>query len=149
MNKALILYLFFFLIPLSFEDEDNNEIEQEIISVALDFIPIVGNLKGLNEAITGIDTVTGKNLTSSERILSIITAIPFGNYLKSGKHLKNGKKFLKAAERAQKLGKMKNALSFAKAAARAMKKANAVGNYIKNAQKFLKLNKFTKFVFKN
>ena len=63
--------------------------------------------------------------------------------------MKNGKKFLKAAERAQKLGKMKNALSFAKAAARAMKKANAVGNYIKNAQKFLKLNKFTKFVFKN
>ena len=93
MNKALILYLFFFLIPLSFEEEDNNEIEQEIISVALDFIPIVGNLKGLNEAITGIDTVTGKNLTSSERILSIITAIPFGNYLKSGKHLKNGKNF--------------------------------------------------------
>ena len=44
---------------------------------------------------------------------------------------------------------MKNALSFAKAATRAMKKANAVGNYIKNAQKFLKLNKFTKFVFKN
>ena len=45
--------------------------------------------------------------------------------------MKNGKKFLKAAERAQKLGKMKNALSFAKAAARAMKKANAVGNAIK------------------
>ena len=44
---------------------------------------------------------------------------------------------------------MKNALSFAKAAARAIKKANSVGNYIKNAQKFLKLNKFTKFVFKN
>ena len=75
MNKDLILYLFFFMIPLSFEDEDNNGIEQEIISVALDFIPIVGNLKGLNKAITGIDTVTGKNLISSERILFIITAI--------------------------------------------------------------------------
>ena len=58
MNKALILYLFFFLIPLSFEDEDNNEIEQEIISVALDFIHIVGKLKELNELITGIYTFT-------------------------------------------------------------------------------------------
>ena len=63
--------------------------------------------------------------------------------------MKNGKKFLKAAERAQKLGKMKNALSFAKAAGRAMKITKAVGNYIKNAQKIRKLNKFTKFVFKN
>ena len=44
---------------------------------------------------------------------------------------------------------MKNALSFAKAAARAMKKANAVRNAIKNGQKILKLNKLTKFVFKN
>ena len=44
---------------------------------------------------------------------------------------------------------MKNALSFAKADARAIKKVKAVGNYIKNAQKIRKLNKFTKFVFKN
>ena len=63
--------------------------------------------------------------------------------------MKNGKKFLKAAERAQKLGKMKNALSFAKAAARAMKKAKAVENAIKKRLKILKLNKFTKFLFKN
>ena len=56
--------------------------------------------------------------------------------------MKKGKKFLKATERAQKLGKMKNPLSFAKAAARAMKKVNAVGNAIKNGQKILKLNKF-------
>ena len=44
---------------------------------------------------------------------------------------------------------MKNALSFAKAAARAMKKAKAVENAIKNGLKILKLNKFTKFLFKN
>ena len=56
--------------------------------------------------------------------------------------MKNGKKFLKAAERAQKLGKMNNALSFAKVDARAIKKVKAVGNYIKNAEKILKLNKF-------
>ena len=41
-----------------------------------------------------------KNLTYDERILSIITALPFGNYLKSEKHLKNVKKILKAVERA-------------------------------------------------
>ena len=73
----------------------------------------------------------------------------FWKLFKKWKTFEKWKKFLKAAERAQKLGKMKNALSFAKAAARAIKKANSVGNYIKNAQKILKLNKFTKFVFKN
>ena len=144
MNKALILYISISLFSFSMETEDN-DIGAEIVSVALDFVPLIGNVKGLEEAISGVDLVTGKNLTDAERILCIISAIPFGNYLRNGKHLKNGQKFLKAAERAQKAGKLKNALKFTKAASRAMKKAKAIGEFIKKVPKMLKLTKFTKY----
>ena len=40
-------------------------------------------------------------------MLSLLGAIPGGNLLKNSKHLKNGHKFIKAAQRAQKVGKMK------------------------------------------
>ena len=65
-------------------------------------------------------------------------AIPGGNYLKNGKHLKNGQKFIKAAQRAQKVGKMKNAVNFAKAGARAMGKASKIENTVRNAFKVTK-----------
>ena len=59
--------------------------------------------------------------------------------------MKNGQKFLKAAQRAQKVGKMKNAINFAKAGARAMTKANKLSNTVKNVFKasktFLMLGK--------
>ena len=94
------------------------------ISSALDFVPVVGNVKSLAESITGKDMITGEELSVAERSLSLLGAIPGGNYLKNGKHLKNGQKFLKAAQRVKNLGKMKNAVNFAKAGARAMSKAN-------------------------
>ena len=116
-----------------------------LVSSALDFVPIVGNFKSLSEAITGKDMITGEDLSEAERALSIFGAIEGGNYLKNAKHLKNGQKFLKAAKRAQKVGKMKNAINFAKAGARAMTKANKVSNTVKNVFKasktFLKLGK--------
>ena len=116
-----------------------------IVSSALDFVPVVGNFKSLTEAITGKDMITGEDLSEAERALSLFGAIPGGNYLKNAKHLKNGQKFLKAAQRAQKVGKMKNAINFAKAGARAMTKANKVSNTVKNVFKasktFLKLGK--------
>ena len=116
-----------------------------LVSSALDFVPIVGNFKSLSEAITGKDMITGEDLSEAERALSLFGAIPGGNYLKNAKHLKNGQKFLKAAQRAQKVGKMKNAINFAKAGARAMTKANKVSNTVKNVFKasktFLKLGK--------
>ena len=134
MKKVLYLCLSFLLFTYSLEEEESN-LEEDIASAVMDFIPIVGNAKGLLEAISGIDVVTGKNLTISERFLSFTSAIPTGNYLKSGKHLKNGQKFLKAAERAKKAGKLKNFINFAKAASRAMKKANTVENVVKNGIK--------------
>ena len=92
MNKVIIFYLFLFLIPLSFEDEAKNEINQDIVSLALDLIKLIGDSKGLNEAISGIDTATGKNLTSSERLSSILEAFPFEKYSKNGKKFKKCKK---------------------------------------------------------
>ncbi len=82
--------------------------------------------------------VTGEDLSLTERTLSLLGVIPGGNWLKNGKHLKNGQKFLKAAQRAQKVGKMKNAVNFAKAGARAMTKANKVQNIVKNVFKATK-----------
>ena len=108
---------------------------KHLVSSALDFVPVVGNIKSLGEAVTGKDTVTGEELSGMERTLSLLGAIPGVNYLKNGKHLKNGQKFIKAAQRAQKAGKMKNAVKFAKAGARAMGKANKIQNTVRNVLK--------------
>ena len=100
--------------------------------VALDFIPYVGNVKNLGEAIFGKDLVTGKALTNSERIVSLVGAMPFANYFKGGKHYKNVS-----------TGKMINGIKFAKAGARALSKPNAIqkilkaGNFVAKATKSL------------
>ena len=108
---------------------------KHLASSALDFVPVVGNIKSLGEAVTGKDIVTGEKLSAVERTLSLLGAISGGNYLKNGKYLKNGQKFIKAAQRAQKLGKIKNAVKFANAGARAMGKANKIQNTFKNVLK--------------
>ena len=106
-----------------------------LASFALDFVPGVSSVKGAYEAYTGEDPITGEKLSNAERSLSFVSIILFGNFLKSGKYLKNGQKFFKAAERAQKVGKMKNAINFAKAGGRAMTKANKAQKMFKNAIK--------------
>ena len=70
-----------------------------------------------------------------QKSLSFLGAIPFGNFFKAGKHLKNGQKIFKAADRASKLGKIKNAVKFAGAGGRAMSKAGKVQNIVKNTIK--------------
>ena len=95
-------------------------------SIVLDFIPYIGNVKGLVEAVSGMDLITGKNLTDAERMLSLIAAIPFANFLKGGKNYKVGHSFLKASERAFSGGKMKNYIKFGKASARAFAKPNVM-----------------------
>ena len=113
-----------------------------VVSSALDFVPVVGNVKSLGEAVMGKDLVTGEDLSITERTLSLLGAVPGGNLLKNSKHLKNGQKFFKAAQRAQQAGKMKNAVNFAKAGARAMAKAEKVpkivSNVLKGAKAFFK-----------
>ena len=60
-----------------------------LASSALDFIPVVGNLKSLSEAFTGKDIITGEELSETERALFFVGVIPGGNYLKNAKRLKN------------------------------------------------------------
>ena len=143
MKSELVLFLFLVLIPISSQqsvaiEEKDKIIEQnntssnntilnytlDAVSIALDFTPGISNFKNLGEGIMGVDLVTGKNLTNSERILSLISAIPFGKILKGGKLFKNGQKFLKASERALAGGKMRNFIKFGKAGVRAISKPN-------------------------
>ena len=140
MKAIFNLFICFLLFSFSVEGEESH-IEEDIISVVLDFIPLVGNIKGLEEALLGLDLVTGKNLTTAERFLSFIGAIPLGNNLKNGKHLQNAQQFFKAAERAKKAGKLKNFISFTKAASRAMKKAKKFESLAKSGINIAKLAK--------
>ena len=141
MIKFLILFLCFqVIISISYSELYNRT--KGAISTAADFIPIVSNVKGIAEVVTGKDYITGKNLTKTERAFSLLGAIPFGGFLKNSKHLKNGKKFIEAAKRAKNAGKAKNYVKFSKAGERAMKKAmkkaNAVQNLVKGSIKLTK-----------
>ena len=95
-------------------------------SIVLDFIPYVSNIKNLGEALLGVDLITGKNLTTSERILSFVCVIPLVNFLKGGKSYKVGHSFLKASERALSGGKVRNYIKFFKASTRAFSKPNTM-----------------------
>ena len=109
-----------------------------ILSSALDFVPGIGNAKSFGEGLVGKDLVTGEELSKTERMLSLLGSIPGINFLKNGKHLKNGQKFLKAAQRAKNAGKIKNAVNFFKAGTRAMNKAEKVQKTAKNIFKAAK-----------
>ena len=172
MKRYLALLLYFVLISFSFEQPSNATIEKNLnnsidknfnntifdvvsnytgdaASIALDFIPYIGNVKNLGEAIFGQDLVTGKNLTTPERILSLFGAIPFVNYLKGGKYFKNGQKFLKASQRAFAGGKMVNGIKFAKAGARALSKPNVLQKVSKAATFVAKTTKSLSKIIRN
>jgi RHS repeat-associated protein len=65
------------------------EVFKVVTSMALDFVPIVGNIKGVIEALTGRDLITGAELSWYERALALAGPL--------GKGLKGGAKFLKAS----------------------------------------------------
>ena len=157
MKGNIVLLIYYILI--SFTSEKPSNITKEIIlkkikdkglnntivdllsnytgdaaSIVLDFIPYIGNAKGLGEALAGKDLITGKNLATPERILSLIGAIPFANYFKGGKNFKNGQKFMKASQRAFKGGKVINGIKFSKASMRAFAKPNVAQKIIKAGQ---------------
>ena len=106
MNCILV---FLFCLPSVFSFSLGN-----VVSFALDFVPYVGNLKNFGEAIIGKDAITGEALSWTGRALSLLGTIPFVNYFKNVKLLKNGQKFFKAADRAQKTEKLKISLIFLK-----------------------------------
>ena len=132
------IFVFIFCLPSVFSFSLGNA-----FSFALDFVPYVGNLKNFGEAIIGKDAITGEALSWTGRALSLLGTIPFVNYFKNVKLLKNGQKFFRAADRAQKTGKIKNFINFFKAGLRAMKKANKVPNIVKNI--FIATKAFFKF----
>ena len=49
------------------------------LSLVLDFVPIVGDVKGLVEAGTGRDLLTGEELSPLERALGLIPLLPIGD----------------------------------------------------------------------
>ena len=53
-----------------------------ILSIGLDFVPVVGQVKGVIEAITGRDMITGEKLETWERAMNLV---PFGAIGKVGK----------------------------------------------------------------
>ncbi|ANS75330.1 hypothetical protein AWM70_12530 [Paenibacillus yonginensis] len=55
------------------------------VSLALDFVPIIGNAKGLVEAVTGRDLITGQKLAAWERGLGVLG--PFGKGVKTAAKL--------------------------------------------------------------
>ena len=110
---------------------------------SLRFVPGIGNIKSVEEAIIGNDIITGEELSVTQRALSLLGGIPGLNYFKNTKYVKIAEKFFKASKRAQKAGKIKNFINFLKAGIRSTNKANKVQNSVKNifkaAKSFLKL----------
>ena len=93
-----IFLLIFAFVPFAysywFEEKLKNASIASIASKTIDFVPIIGNAKAIYEVFSGEDTFTKKKLSKTERSLSLLGAVPFGNYLKGGKYLKNGQKLL-------------------------------------------------------
>ncbi|WP_342559046.1 pre-toxin TG domain-containing protein [Metasolibacillus sp. FSL K6-0083] len=62
---------------------------REGLSIGVDFIPVVGNLKAGIEAVIGIDPITGRKLSTAERAIAG-AAIIGGPLVKGGKHVGKG-----------------------------------------------------------
>ncbi|WP_342559065.1 polymorphic toxin type 28 domain-containing protein [Metasolibacillus sp. FSL K6-0083] len=62
---------------------------REGLSIGVDFIPVVGNLKAGIEAVIGIDPITGRKLSTAERAIAG-AAIIGGPLVKGAKHVGKG-----------------------------------------------------------
>lgn len=63
------------------------KIARQAASFALDLVPVVGETKGILEAVIGYDIVTWEELSTTERVISAATSIPFGKVLKGARAL--------------------------------------------------------------
>ena len=76
-----------------------NNTTANVISAGLGFVPVLGSVKSLVECISGNDMITGATLSSQERSLSAIGAIPaFQGVKYLAKATKYGSKFYKGVE---------------------------------------------------
>ena len=70
-----------------------------VLSAGLGFVPVLGSVKCLAESITGRDIITKSELSSTERGLSVVGAIPgFQSVKYLAKTTKVGSKFYKTVE---------------------------------------------------
>ena len=77
--------------------EDNST--NRVISAGLGFVPILGSVKCLTESISGRDLITGTHLSSTERSLSAVGAIPAFQGVKYwAKATKYGSRFYKTVD---------------------------------------------------
>ncbi len=88
-------------------------------SMVLDFIPVVGTVKGVIEAFTGEDLITGEKLSPLERALGIIPIVG-----KLGRVAKGGAKILRGAKAADKVADASKAANRASDAARGANRAS-------------------------
>ena len=82
---------------------------KHLLSMSLDYAPVVGNAKCLYEAISGKDKITGEELSNWDRTFSFIGGIPFVSSIKKGKDLiksfKDGNKIIYTYIKYNKLSK--------------------------------------------
>ncbi|MFH8405597.1 pre-toxin TG domain-containing protein [Streptomyces sp. NPDC018019] len=74
---------------------EDSKAKQALVSLLLNFIPVVGDVKGVVEAIAGTDIMTGEKLSTSDRILG---AAIVARWIKGGRQAINAKDLLKAIE---------------------------------------------------
>ncbi len=87
---------------------EENKIFQNIVSGILDFTPGFGDAKGIMEAISGKDTVSGRKLAGSERIVGSIILF---RWLKAGKKIITAEELAKATKAEKATGKIDGWLS--------------------------------------
>lgn len=111
-----------------------SEILRASTSIAIDFVPGVGNVKAICESIRGKDLITGYKLSPSERILTAgFALIPGGSGVKNV-----GKVSLKIAKNSG------NATKIVKNATKIEKEVKAIKNVEKEINSLNKTKTFTK-----
>lgn len=90
LNKELKNHKDFFNDPHTAYDLLN--ITEQLLDMALGFVPGVSTLKDLHEVVFGVNAITGEKLTPEQRALSLLSVASMGtvgNTLKTIKHITN------------------------------------------------------------
>jgi len=91
--------------------ETDPSTKSQIASTVLDFCPVVSNVKSGIECITGKNYITGEKLSTLERVISGLSAIPGVNYLKAGKNVTKVSKIAKTVNKGNKMMKEEKIIS--------------------------------------
>jgi hypothetical protein len=78
-----------------------------VANVALDWIPIIGDVKAGIEAVVGYNLL-GEKLSPAERIISALTILPLGDFLRLGKYTDEVADLLKHADEGEDVARVAN-----------------------------------------